>query len=522
MGWAWLIAVVGALPGGEAPTAAFPPPVYTRQATFSIPFQVARAAAPTQDPVEVQLYVSSDRGAQWRLAGRVEPRQGRFTFRAAGDGEYWFFLRTLDRAGQLRPDGSPTAGLVVVVDSMPPRLDLSARLVDGGRIVTQWRIEDRTLATECLRLQYRADPMHGWQTVAIDPRGGGNGAVRTGEASWMAPVASGRVEIRAESSDRAGNPAVSHAQVELGSTRSAQLPPGSGLAPDPFLAAQERQDAAGRSSGDWQPAGRLGGLPATAARSPSESATNGPISIQINPALRQQYGAGRIPGAAMPSLPPGTTPRMVNMPAFELEYQVDAIGPSGIAKVELWGTRDGGRNWSSFGLDHDRQSPMLVTVKEEGVYGFVVAVENGVGLGGGPPPAGRAPDIWIGVDLSKPVLQFTAVQQGAGQEAGQLLLRWTAEDWQLCLRPIALYYSESAAGPWNPIVVGVENTGEYRWTIDQRIPERLFLRIEARDEAGNLGIAETAKPVVLDRLRPSVRIQDVRPIGQRVPELLPP
>ena len=63
----------------------------------------------------------------------------------------------------------------------------------------------------------------------------------------------------------------------------------------------------------------------------------------------------------MPGLPPGERPRMVNSRTFELEYDVDSVGPSGIGRVELWGTRDGGQTWRRFTVDSDKRSPLRST-----------------------------------------------------------------------------------------------------------------------------------------------------------------
>ena len=46
------------------------------------------------------------------------------------------------------------------------------------------------------------------------------------------------------------------------------------------------------------------------------------------------------------------------------------------------------------------------------------------------------------------------------------------------------------------------------------MPERIYLRLEIRDEAGNLGAYETSDPVSLDRHRPEGHIRGVRPVGQ--------
>ena len=44
------------------------------------------------------------------------------------------------------------------------------------------------------------------------------------------------------------------------------------------------------------------------------------------------------------------------------------------------------------------------------------------------------------------------------------------------------------------------------------MPDRIYLRLEARDEAGNIGIYDTTEPVSLDRHRPEGRIRGVRAI----------
>src|SRR5690606_22332494 len=108
--------------------------------------------------------------------------------------------------------------------------------------------------------------------------------------------------------------------------------------------------------------------------------------------------------------PQGQNARMVNSKSFELDYEIESIGPSGIAKVELWGTRDEGRTWTSYGIDNDNRSPMRVNVEGEGLYGFRITVQSGSGLASPTPRGGDAPELWIAVDLVAPQVQLVDVQ----------------------------------------------------------------------------------------------------------------
>ena len=111
-GWSWLLAIAGpaarAAPDGAARRAAADArsSTSTRQNAFTIPFRIEPAQNPSQQPVEVQLHVSTNQGATWELASRVKPDKGAFVFRAPHDGEYWYSIRTVDAQGSHAPRGS--------------------------------------------------------------------------------------------------------------------------------------------------------------------------------------------------------------------------------------------------------------------------------------------------------------------------------------------------------------------------------------------------------------------------------
>jgi hypothetical protein len=426
---AWFLAAAMVSQVGNSPVpppAGMPELIVFRQATFAIPFRVLPSDDPRWQPVEVQLYVSIDRGAHWRLYSRAPKTQNHFTFRASGDGEYWFAIRTADRSGQVRPATITAPGLRVLVDARSPALKQPTQPGDDGQA----------------------------------------------PAKGAAP----------SSSDQNQN----------------------GPPPTPPPSDPQRST---ESTGDAGPA--------------LTPESKGSVGVTANPAIGRQYAtdASSKGNPALPVPPPPERPRMVNSRTFELEYDVDSVGPSGLGRVELWGTRDGGKTWQSFGIDGDRRSPMQLSVKEEGTYGFRVVVSNGVGLGGTPPVPGDLPDLTIGVDFTKPTSRIVSAKQGTDSEAGQLVISWQADDLMLAARPVSLSFSENRGGPWLPIAAGLENTGRYAWPLDNRTPAKVFLRLEVRDEAGNVGTDEMAEPLTIDQSHPTVRIRSVRPLNSAGPAI---
>ena len=131
------------------------------------------------------------------------------------------------------------------------------------------------------------------------------------------------------------------------------------------------------------------------------------------------------------------------------------------------------------------------TVDDAGLYGFRIVVESAGGAPAIPPRSGDAPELWVDVDLHQPTAELTSIELGTGNLADHLILRWRAEDDNLDPRPIALFYSSRPAGPWTAIATNLENTGEYAWQVQRHVPDRFYLRLEARDVAGNLAAFQT-------------------------------
>jgi hypothetical protein len=564
MVWGWVAAASAAPPAAkQGPPARKVEVQFVEYADLAVGFTFAEEK---EQAVEVQLHVSEDRGANWKMAQKTAPRAHRFEFRAPKDGEYWFMCRTKYASGKFLPAGPPAATVKVVVDTTQPKLDLSAVRGEGGEVHVRWKLSDANLAPETFKVGYRsAGYGQSWQRVAIDPLPAAKtGESISGEIAFVPQnnAGLGAVAVQAEICDKSKNRTlIERSAAPLG----AETPSVDGIAAAEEAAAQAALDAKQAtgpalgpdpSSGGRppemgenfpEPSGRRAApFPMTSGDSPyprTESAEWPPqqsaraatprdsaaaparqplptVADAVRPPVAGRYPAGAVekdePAAPTQGelLPPGVRPHMVNKLEFELLYDVESVGAAGIAEVELWGTRDGGGHWSSFGLDEDSRSPMLVKVDREGIYGFRVVVKTGTGLQGPAPESGDLPDVWVGVDLTKPAASLVSADQGSGEEAGEMVIVWEADDERLAARPVSLRMSEAQEGPWHTIASGLENSGRYVWRIDQRTPKQVYLRLEVRDEAGNVRIDDSTEPVAIERVRPQGRIRDVRPSGE--------
>lgn len=197
---------------------------------------------------------------------------------------------------------------------------------------------------------------------------------------------------------------------------------------------------------------------------------------------------------------------------FSLDYSVQALGGSALADVELWGTEDGGRTWQKWGSDPDRVSPFDVQVGNDGLFGFRMVIVGVNGVVSNRPREGDAADVWINVDTARPNIKITRAVYGEGPEDGLLVIDYTCEDGHLAERPINLFYSERVDGPWETVASGLANTGLYLWKVAPSLPNKIFLKVEAIDKAGNLGAHRLDLPIDVRGLIPRGIIQGFRPI----------
>jgi hypothetical protein len=216
-------------------------------------------------------------------------------------------------------------------------------------------------------------------------------------------------------------------------------------------------------------------------------------------------------------------PQVINVTSFKVAYEVEDRGASGVGKAEVWVTRDEGRTWGKWADIDKPESPLLIdlnrnptSMKEaEGIYGFKVLLQSGAGLSRPAPKAGDAPDLRVEVDITPPVVTVFAPMPDPVQK-DTMILRWSATDRNLASDPITLEWADAPRGPWIPIAateaLGVSggvarrlpNTGSFGWKLPANFPtHKVYLRVAARDLAGNMGEAIPAQPVLVDLNKPA-------------------
>lgn len=500
-------------------------PVYTNKTRFRIPYRYDAAEMKSLGAKEIRLYVSRDRGGTWQQVQTVMPDAGKFNFQAPSDGEYWFVVKTVDGKNKLHPEGpAMEPGLQVIVDSTSPRLQLELRQPTPGKVQLAWTATDEHVDPTQLRLEYTQPGSPDWQMVSVVPKA-------SGQTEWSVPQG-GVVAVRGTVSDFAKNAAQDQTQIVIApvdqtvprpqtpdfrqpiaapspranSNLTASIPSQFPTAP----AAPNNPPAFDRGEfGDFQPM-RTQPLPTTSISGPttprSSFAAHQPERDPANPApiTESQANTARY--------------RIVNTRQFQVGYRLQDVGPSGVSSVELYITEDNGTTWYKYGDDPDSQSPVSVEVPRAGTFGFALGVRSGAGLASDPPQPGERPAIVVVVDQTPPRVELLPLEQGRGRSLHKILIQWKYVEEFPTERPIALSYSATGQGPWQPISGWQENTGNYVWNLGPGVPSRFYLRLEARDAAGNTSVVETPQPVLIDLSRPTAKIIDVESTGVLGPQ----
>jgi hypothetical protein len=496
-----LVVSWGALAGvapAQAPSRTLPPKSFMNKSVLALPIVIDGRLRPSLR--EVQLFVKDSPAKPWTFQAKAPPTQAEFLFKAPRDGEYWFTIVTVDKAGRQVPADltSEPPGVVVVVDTQAPQVEVRTLPATGDETRVHCAVCDANADPTKLHFEYQTGDLV-WRPLEAQP-----GQPDTFRIPAEA-VLTGRVRV--EAVDRAGN--VTTREVNVKATATAALPPAAG--PEPINSAAANDGGPALPPPDTKP------QVVQAAHSEPAAPTTKPDPMQTE-AVAQPHKTDSAP-AAMPKVAVGptvtahaapTNRQIVNTRRVFLDYKIDKTGPSGVGKVEIWLTRDRGKSWEHVGEDADRVSPAEVELPGEGLFGVKLVVSNGRGYGATPPATGDAPDWWIEVDQTPPVAELLSVQPSRNGEAGVMVISYRARDKNLGDQGIDLYWSAHQHGPWSAIAKGLKNDGHFRWSVPQEVGGQAYVRMTVADQAHNLAECSTAQAVAIDDLsRPRIRVVGV-------------
>jgi len=500
---------------GAAPADVF----HLKERNISIPIRLD----PTRraDIKEILLFSSTNEGRTWQQEASVTPEKDAFTFYAQGEGSYWFSTAIMDKQGQrVPPENAQLAAVMkIVIDSVPPVVRTVSAERQGSDVVVHWEVQEEHPDVNAVKLDYRFGdtPPGQWYAAVVNQPASGQASIHVNNP--------GPVTVRVQVQDLAQNIGSATAEVAAAAPAAGSFAD-AGQAPAPVT--QLSGTNWGNTRGAIMPVSRTeikpepvfppaasNPLPTPAASNPQPTTPN-PAAAPGGRWLATTENAGNtvMPASNLADTTPapgGLPPvQIVNSRQVALDYEVVKMGPSGLGKATLWMTRDDGRNWERFADYTDVKPPIIVDLSErpEGVYGFTLVVQSRAGLVRRPPMAGEPPETRIELDLTPPVARLAVPEQDP-KNRNALVLGWSVTDPHLDQTPICLYWSEKPGGNWQQIAKDLRNTGRYTWELPPNPPVRVYLRLTARDTAGNTSEVVSPDPVLVDLNEPEVKLRGV-------------
>jgi hypothetical protein len=416
---------------------------------------------------QVQLYVSTDQGRDWRLVQTAPPDAGFFPpYAAAADGTYWFAVRALDQ--QDRPNPATLAQLTpqlkIVLDRKPPSVGLRQITDARPHIVTvEWDVRDDNFDPRRFALEYRVSGSDWQRETAADPK-------PTGTQSWRLEPGV-RMDVRLRTADKAGNEADQTLPVGLSADGRPLDPPAGG----------------GMTSGSSPPPNSPGG-----------------IHYSKSTRISLGYRIDRVPPSGM---------------SFDLWYTKDR--GAHWQKAPKTGDAAGGMPSAPGSSTEPSVGKLIFEADGQGEYGFLIVARNGVGIGDSDPRPGDPPRHRVVVDTDPPKVAVK-VQRGQGYDVRNVRVEWSADDPNLADRPVTVEYAEvkgdapPAETDWKPIPADgfagrLDRSGVQVWTVARGGPNKFLIRAKAEDKAGNVGTDQWREAVLVDLEQPSINITGIEP-----------
>lgn len=466
---------------------------YMNDREFSIPITLPDDPGERANLERLFLYVSSDGGKSWRREKTATPKHDSFTYLAPEDGVYWFSVQTEDKQKKLKPpdiSAEPPA-LKVVVDTRKPSIRLTAER-QGELVTVTWDIREENPDLSSFKLEYRMGDSPTWYGVAVTPPS------LSGQHKLMVNNAAA-VSVRLHMEDYAHNLGTALADAVEVATPVAQLVTRDPATPQGLSVPPVRPPAASAPPG-----------PAVAAEEPKQK----PIAKTWVPAPNATYSPAAAPSttatasASKSKTVVGPLLRHTNQRRIALNYEAKT-GPSGIGIVQLWMTRDEGRTWQKMAETVEAKPPFPIELpSDDGIYGFILVVRSKAGLGRPDPRPGDAPDVRVELDTTPPEGELTKVEADPRRK-DMLFLMWKAQDKNLTQAPITLKWTDKPGGEWKVIAENLPNTGKHPWIMPEGLPYQVYLKMEIRDLAGNVSVAESEEPVVIDLQEPVVKVGEI-------------
>ena len=198
----------------------------------------------------------------------------------------------------------------------------------------------------------------------------------------------------------------------------------------------------------------------------------------------------------------------VNHRDLRLNFDVTKRGSSGIKAVELWARRSSDQEYECVDRMEGDKPPFATRLWSEGNYEMRLVFVGGSGVKSPTPTRNDLPDVYVCLDTTPPNVELLSPSPA---EAGVVKLRWKATDSNLDEQAIRLEYSVNGelwasvteTNDWLP------NTSEYAWKVPAGLPHEVHLRVQARDKAGNIGMARSPSKFSVDLVVPEGRISGV-------------